>query len=320
MTDSTIVTSIFVACPNLSLDRTMALEDLQLGRVHRSSKSDIRGGGKGVNVARALACIGTPSRVAGMAAGRTGDAVIGLLADEAIHLTATRPTGETRSCLTVLAQSHVTVFNESGPVIDESAWEQFKRAVADELTDGEVFVCSGSWPPGAPPTAAAELISTAAARGCITICDTSRAQLRAALDASPDVVKPNLDEALGLLAGAQHERVDPASGLEPARRAARALVQRGPHAVLVSAGAAGSVLATHDGTTDHPSPKVDVVNPVGAGDCLVAGLADALARAEQLDDAVRWGVAMAAASCETFAAGMLERDRAEELYAMSSAI
>jgi tagatose 6-phosphate kinase len=320
MTDSTTVIPIFVACPNLSLDRTIALDDFQPGRVHRSNKSDIRGGGKGINVARALACIGSRGRVAGIAAGHTGDAVLGLLADEGLDISTTRTSGETRSCLTVLAAEKITVFNEAGPRIDEEDWVRYKSAVSEWLTPGSVFICSGSWPPGAPENAAAELVGVAAERACTTICDTSRKQLNAALESRPDVIKPNLDEALAILEGVEYERVDPAGGLDIALSAANVLLERGPGAVVVSAGAAGAVLATRHGTIKYPSPRIRVVNPVGAGDCLVAGIADALARDDALEDAVRWGVAMAAASCETFAAGVLQADRAADLYAINSAI
>jgi tagatose 6-phosphate kinase len=320
MPDSTHVRPIYVACPNLSLDRTMFVDEIEIGRVHRGVEGDVRGGGKGVNVARALACIGAQARVAGIVAGRTGDAVRGLLADEGIDVVTTTSPGETRSCLAVIGGDSTTVFNEPGPHVDAAAWRRYRSAIAEWLAPESVFVCSGSWPLGSPEDAAAQLIAMASERGCTTICDTSRAQLAAGLKAHPDVVKPNLDEALAVLHGTEHESVDPGVDLNDVRDAARALLCRGAKSAVVSAGTSGAVLAVDDRTTDFFSPHVNVVNPVGAGDSLVAGTADALARAEPLETSVRWGIAVAAASCETFAAGVLDRSRADELYASNSAI
>jgi fructose-1-phosphate kinase PfkB-like protein len=58
---------------------------------------------------------------------------------------------------------------------------------------------------------------------------------------------------------------------------------------------------------------VSAVNPVGAGDCLVAGLAEGYATGRRLVESARRGMAMAAAGCETLAAGAFERDRFEQL-------
>jgi 1-phosphofructokinase family hexose kinase len=320
MPHSTNVKPIFVACPNLSLDRTMSVDRVDAGHVHRSDRADVRGGGKGVNVARALGCVGTRSSVATIVAGRTGEAAIGLLADEGVDVTTTRTSGETRSCLTVLTGNGATVFNESGPRIDGAAWRRFSSAIDGWMPHGCIFVCSGSWPPGSPDDAAAQLIAMATKRGCTTICDTARAQLAVALDVKPDVIKPNIDEALAVLGEGNQERVEAPRRMKDARRAATTLVGRGPAAVVVSAGASGVVLAQRDGVTEFRAHRVKVVNPIGAGDSLVAGIADSLSRGEELKASVRWGIAMAAASCETFAAGALDKDRARALYASSSAI
>jgi fructose-1-phosphate kinase PfkB-like protein len=56
-----------------------------------------------------------------------------------------------------------------------------------------------------------------------------------------------------------------------------------------------------------------VVNPVGAGDCLVAGLAWGLSTGADLRDSIPAAIAMAAASCETYFAGHLDNGRFHEL-------
>jgi 1-phosphofructokinase family hexose kinase len=313
---------ILIAGPNLSLDRTIAVDDVGIGRIHRAGRRDARGGGKGANVARALSSVGTHARMAGFVAGATGEAIRSLLARERLHASTIEVEGESRSCLTVLAPKSITVFNEEGPTIEGPAWERFQALILENLPDEGILVCSGSWPPGPPEDAVARLVRGARERGCFTICDTSRAQLRRALDASPDLIKPNLAEARSILhPDAPPEPVDEGPGaLERAAESATRLLERGPKAVVCSAGAQGAALAIGDDLWRFPAIPIEAVNPVGAGDSMVAGIADAIARGEDLAAAVSWGSAMAAASCETFPAGLLDWGRARELYASNSAI
>ena len=306
-----------IACPNLSLDRTIRVEHLALGLVHRSIESDVRGGGKGVNVARALRCMGRDALVAGIAAGRTGHALVRLLEDEGIDVVETNVKGETRSCLTVLSDTPPTVFNESGPHVDDESWSRYETSVLDLIEGAGIFAFSGSLPPGAPVGSVALLIERARAAGCITICDTSGEHLRAALEAGPDIVKPNLAEALGLLGQEVAESIDvPDNALELARAAAQELGTRGPGTVIVTVGSAGLVYATESATRAVSSPHVRVVNPVGAGDCFIAGLIMELESGADLHEAILTGVAMGAAGCETIPAGLVDPRRVSELRAV----
>jgi 1-phosphofructokinase family hexose kinase len=306
-----------IACPNLSLDRTIRVERAVLGWVHRSIESDVRGGGKGVNVARALKCMGHEALVVGVAAGHTGRAVMGLLEDEGLEVIETDVKGETRSCLTVLSEAPPTVFNESGPRIDDGSWGRYESNVAGYIEGAGVFAFSGSLPTGAPVDSVARLIERARAAGCMTICDTSGEYLRLALEADPDIVKPNLSEALTLLGQEVGESTEvPHNALERARVAAIELRARGPKTVIVTVGSEGLVYATEGGTHAIPSPQVDVVNPVGAGDCFVAGLIMELESGASLHEGILRGVAMGAAGCETFPAGLVDPGRVRELRAL----
>ena len=313
---------ILIAGANLSLDRTIVLDDLEIGRIHRTDSVDVRGGGKGANVARALQCVGVDSHVIGYSGGIIGRATVDLIESEGLRVTPVDVDGQGRSCLTVLARrAETTVFNEPGPTIGAAEFRRLMEAVDERLDSARVFVCSGSWPPGSPTDSAARLIALARDRGCTTVCDTSGRFLVEALDAKPDVIKPNIAEARGALGADSAEMIDERhDSLEQAAEAAEALLDRGPSAVIVTAGSVGAVLAQPGATEVYPALEVNVVNPVGAGDALVAGVAAALAEDEDLSAAVRRGMAMGAASCETIPAALLDSERAAELFALTHAI
>ena len=154
-----------------------------------------------------------------------------------------------------------------------------------------------------------------AAGRALAIVDAVGAQLGGALAAGADLVAPNLAEAEELLTGrGDHGVAAPAEDVrERAGAAARELVGRGARAAIVTAGAAGLALATTEGERWLAAPQVEVRNPIGAGDALVAGLGCALERGEPLEEAVVAGLAAAAASIEEPLPGRLDRARADEL-------
>ncbi len=309
-----VATGIVVVCPNLSLDRTIETPEIRIGGVHRSDASETRGGGKGANVARALNCAGTPCTLTGLIGGYAGEAIRALLEEEGITTDLTSFPGESRSCLTVLAGGTVTSFNEAGADVGKDAWLDFEHKIAALVEPGGVLVCSGSFPPDVPPEAVTRIVSLAKKRNCTAILDTSREHLRASVRAGAALVTPNVVEALTVLENEGPEEAD-TSVRHPGVLAdvGRRLLQAGAGAVLVTAGAGGAALTGPFGTVFASAPAVSVRNPIGAGDVLVGGLAMGVAKGMDIVRALPMAIAMAAASCETFPAGLLHYDRAMQL-------
>jgi 1-phosphofructokinase len=309
---------VVVAGPNLTIDRTLTIDELRPGEVLRFSQAVVTPGGKGVNVARLARSLDARAVLVGFVPGRTGAAAAGLLADEGVDLRGVPVAGEIRSTAVVLERGgRVTVFNEPGPELAAGDWERFEEAVGQELSGARVLACSGSLPPASPADAYGRLVALARARGVLSIVDVAGPQLAAALEAGADVVTPNLAEAEGLLHGRGDETVE-AGDVEVVRsRAAAAaseLVARGAARAVVTAAAAGAAVAGADGSSWLAAPPVESVrNPIGAGDALVGGLALALERGERFEDAVAFGVACGAASVETDTAGMVVGARVEAL-------
>jgi 1-phosphofructokinase family hexose kinase len=306
---------VVIAGPNLTIDRTLMIDELRPGEVLRFERAVVTPGGKGVNVARVAREMGASAVLVGFVPGRTGAAGAALLADEGIALRGVEVGGELRSTAVVLERSgRVTVFNEPGPSLAPGEWERFEDAVGDALSgEGEgrqrVLACSGSLPPGAPGDAYARLVAIAHERRALAIVDVGGDQLAAAVAAGADIVTPNLAEAEGLLLGRADESVeagDLAAVRERAVAAARALVERGPARAVVTAAEAGAAVA--DGWMVRwlaARSVAEVRNPIGAGDALVGGLALALERGEEFRTAVALGMVCGAASVETDVAGVV---------------
>ena len=302
---------MLIAGPNLTIDRTSSIGELRPGEVLRLADVAVTPGGKGLNVARAARALGAPATLVAFVPGHTGRASAALIAEEGIDLAVVEVAGEIRSTSVILEPGRATVLNEPGPPLAEGDWEALEAAIDRAWGDHGVLVCSGSVPPGSPDDGYARLVRRA---GRPAVVDVGGAQLRAALEASPDVVTPNLAEAEGLLHGRADEAVEASPDARGrAEAAARELVAAGARAAVVTAAAAGAAVAAEGRVTWLAAPRVEVRNPIGAGDVFTAALAAALETGHDVLTAARHGVAAAAAGVEAPLAGDLDPTRMAEL-------
>ncbi|SDO51950.1 1-phosphofructokinase [Nakamurella panacisegetis] len=313
---------MLIAAPNLCLDITIRLAALVPGTVARAGSTDTSAGSKGVNVARAAKSIGARPVIAGFLPHGNGDRLLQLLDEEQLELQHVPVDGELRLATILLEDSgRVTMVNGRGAFVSTQRWQQYAELVAQAAPGRHVLVCSGSLPPGLPTDAYRRLVQIGHLAGLPVIVDAAPDVLRDALPAEPDLVSPNLSEAEGLLLGRVGEEVDEQGDDIPGRavEAAVALHARGAVRAVVTAGAHGAALATSAGSWWLPALPVDVVNPIGAGDCFAAGAANALMAGADDLDIVRHGMSVAAAACETPTAGRLNPARAAALFEMSTA-
>jgi len=301
---------VLVAAPNLALDRVVRIAELRPGEVQRFRAADVRAGGKGVNVCRAAGLLGARAPLVALAPGRTERAATELLAEEGLDLVPVACSGEVRVATIVLEDSgRVTVLNEPGPRISQDEWEAYERAVLDQRQVG-YLVCSGSAPPGTRSDAYARL-----ARGRKALVDATGELLAAALESWPEWVTPNVSEAEEALFGrAWHTTVAGSSARERAQAAAEQLVRRGALNAAVTAGEQGVAVAGAGGSYFVRAPWTRPRNPIGAGDCFVAGLVVALEAGRPAKDAVLTAVAVAAASVEDDVPGRFDPERARRLH------
>lgn len=308
---------MLIATPNLALDITVRLARLRPGSVTRASATDSSAGGKGVNVARAAKALGADPEVTGFLPRAGGDRLAALLAQEGICFSPVAVDGELRVASILLEDDgRVTVINGRGPEIGPARWAEFTTLVGERVVGAQVLICSGSLPPGVANDGYRQLVDIGHDGGVAVIVDAAPAVLRESLKSRPDLVCPNLSEAEGLLRGRVDEQVHE-QGHDIAERAVRVATElhaAGAVRAVVTAGSAGAALCTAGGTWWLPAEPVDVVNPVGAGDCFAAGAGLALISGAGDVEIVARGMAAASASCESATAGRIDRARAETLW------
>lgn len=271
---------------NPSVDRTVEVETLARGEVMRALGVRVDPGGKGINVSRALAAHGIPTRAVVTIGGAEGEHLVTLLRDTGIEIVRVPIQGAIRSNITVVEPDGTTTkFNEPGAELNGAELNAVFEAVERAIASADWLVLSGSLPPGAPVGAYADLVRAVAGTGTRVAVDTSGPALEAALAAGPTLVKPNRDE-LAEVTGVRLVTI--ADVVEAASR----LRDRGAGVVLASLGADGAVLVDEDGAIHGQTPLVSPLSSVGAGDAMLAGyLAGGGAGARALTTGLAWGAA-----------------------------
>jgi len=294
--------------PNPSFDKTLHVDHLERGGVERVTKFTLEAGGKGINVARALARSGA-SAVAILPATPTSAAeFVDALGDvDNMEVVAVDSGAPIRTNITIAESDGTTTkVNESGTALElEVTARLIEDSVERAAGSSWVAVC-GSHPPGFDPQFFARLRE--ALPGSIPIAvDASGAALAAAVDAGVSLVKPNREELEVLLQTSL-------STLGEVIDAAESVRAKGVGAVLVSLGADGAVLVDSTGATFGRTNGATVANTVGAGDAFLAGFLSAGATGQTgLREALAWGHAAVGSPTTAFPPATDENRSAVEM-------
>ncbi|HEV2863223.1 MAG TPA: 1-phosphofructokinase family hexose kinase [Pyrinomonadaceae bacterium] len=308
---------IICVSANPAIDRRLRLDRLGVGAVNRASSVSPMPGGKAAHVAMAAAALGERVMWVGFLGGASGEDCERGLTGLGIPVAVVKTAAETRTNMEIVeADGTVTEILEPGGAVTERDVERMLSLCRDVFVEhrGAAQVAlSGSLPPGCPDDFYAQLTRLAHAQRCRVLLDASGEALRAGLRGSPDLVKPNREEAEALtgfrLVGARS-----------AAEAARALFDAGAGGVAISLGADGMFWQESSGAAPLVArpPRVEARSPVGCGDAALAGFAVARRRGLTGHEFVRFAAACGTANCLADAPGMIDRRQVERLLPQSS--
>ena len=312
---------IYTVTLNPSLDRTLTVPRIVDDEMVRAMASRVDWGGKGFNVSRVLRVLGLESVALGFAGGETGQRLERGLRDLGITTGLVSLSGETRTN-TVVIESETGRYikvNEPGPTVQPGEQAALLDRIRANLRDGDLWLLSGSLPPGLPDGFYGELIELVQHAGARVLLDASGEPLSLGCAAAPFLVKPNAAEAFGKigLAGPMLSELGK-DGAALADATALGLAYHffalGIEVVALSLGAGGALLATMGRAVRARPPGVQARNPVGAGDALLAGVIWALERNLPLEEMARWGVAAGTAAAMGDGVARVTRADVQALY------
>jgi len=293
---NSVVNPFWCVSANPAIDKRVRVSALTPGRVNRIREVHAEPGGKAAHVAMVLRALGAYPLWLGFAGGSTGEQLLTGLQALAIGTLPIRVNADTRVNLEIIDnQGDVTELLEPGAQVAEHDWQSFFEAcenlLSDEKRSGTV-IASGSLPPDADPAFYGKLTELAHRLGHKMFLDTGGESLRIALNAGPDFVKPNREEAEDLLGATIGD-------CKSAAEAVHRFIQLGARSAVVSLGQEGFVwLAASGGSTYWARPaSVKVTSSVGCGDATVAAFAYAMSAGFSVEHTLRLAAACGAANC-----------------------
>ncbi len=278
---------ITVAAVTPSLDLTYVLDQVQLGRIHRTSAALRVAGGKALNLARAAVALGAECSVTALLGGDTGRQVGQLLRADGIELTEIDSGVETRICVSLAsaASGELTeVYQDPAPVA-QAALDATLDSLNQDLPGRSGWLAlAGRGTEGAQHIIG-DLVQLGRMHGQRVAIDTHSEALVHAIDHQPDLVKINRAEAAQLL----QRPID--SDLV---HLAREMAARSGGWVVLTDGTEGTVSVRGETALRVLPLPVRGHFPVGSGDSFLGGLLAAVEAGADDETALR-----AAAGCAT---------------------
>ncbi len=292
---------------NPCLDKTLTVPPWEPGDSIRGLAVREVVGGKGNNVARALTRLGRTARPVTFLGGPIGTHCEALLrSDEGLDPLVTPSDAPTRIILTARTEGTAdqTAFFDPDPAISASEAEALHNRVEGALTEGGITAMSlsGSSPSAATHGLYADLIALARSRQVPVFLDSYGPALDAIWGFWPDVIQLNRREAAAHLRRPQADEPGVFALLDRwARHGVECgVVTDGPHPALA--------LCRGRRYRVRP-PAIEPVNPIGSGDCLLAGLIDARLASLDPEPALRHALACAVANALVWDAGAIDPER-----------
>jgi tagatose 6-phosphate kinase len=293
-----------------AVQRVMLFSNLKINEVNRASATYETSAGKAVNVAKALAALGSSHKTvcAGFLGGGRGTFVKAHLQSLAVGDAWVESSASTRLCTTIIdqeANTQTELVEESGPAKPEELSRLLEK-LRELMGSARAVVLAGSLAPGVPPTFYRECLELAGASTVLSIVDAQGEPLTHALEAGPSIVKINRME---LMKSTQAE----IEGNWTVRRGVETLQRKGAKAVIVTAGSQPVLCSDGKKVTEILPPRIEALNPIGSGDSFSAGLLNALLRGADLFEAARFGVACGVANALTLLPAEFEKRQVDEL-------
>lgn len=294
---------ILVAGLNPAWQSTMVFERFQPFEVNRAVSVKKFASGKGINCARAIINWGGQAVVHQFTGGRTGEGIAAGLDEWRIPHHSTGIGGESRSCHTCLCRETrgMTELIEPSGTVSAAERQRALDALLQALDGADGVAICGTYPLGVGEDFPAAVAASARNREIPLLIDGWR-EVGKAFAAGIDIVKINAEE------------LEKLTGESDARNGVKQLAARfSPKIIAVTGGAENAWLMSESRLYHFIPPKINLVNPLGAGDTASAVLLLEILNGAAPVQAFAAAIAAASASCETMNCADYDKNRALEL-------
>ena len=289
-----------------SVDVTIELDQLNVGKVNIVKNKTLSFTGKALNVAIGISRLGADAYATGFMYNENGAMFERALDKEGVPFAFVWNSGRVRENYKCIdKRSMLTEINDVGGQVAAEKLGELSHMIRNLSSRSDVTVISGGLPRGVDASFYREIFRCVDPKS-LRIADTEGAKMFAALEAGIDLVKPNLEELEETLGREFRDRDDMLAGC-------REILDRGAKIVLLSLGKDGAVIT--NGTKNYYCKSINVAvnSTVGAGDGMVAAAAVMLQQGADLPDILRAGVAAGTATVTTFETISFTKNKYEEI-------
>ncbi len=279
---------------NPAIDKTVDIESLERGGLNRISHVELDAGGKGINVSKTISQLGGKSIATGFIAGNSGKVIQGVMNDWGIENDFIEVSGETRTNTKVFEKSgELTELNEPGPIVEEKDVKALLDKLEGYAKEDTLFVLAGSIPRGVEKDIYRQIIELVHKKGAKVLLDADGELFTKALEAGPDIIKPNRVEL------EQYAGMDYVASEQELLQVAEKMMEKGIATVAVSMGKSGAIFLKEDYKVRCPGLKVNGHSTVGAFDAMVAALSYSWDEKMSSEDTVKMCMAVSAGAVTT---------------------
>lgn len=295
---------------NPAIDKTVEIDLLRVGGLNRIQKVEYDAGGKGINVSKTIFELGGESLATGFLAGNAGRTIEAVLDEKKILHDFIWVEGETRTNTKVIETcGEVTELNEPGPVISEEQVEQLLQKLSVLANEQVLFVLAGSIPKGVGADIYARITQLVHEKGAKVLMDADGDLFRLALEAKPDIIKPNHLELKRYISELECKE----EGVDDLFTQAMLLRKKGIQTIAISRGKDGALFLIGEKKISCPAIPVQAHSTVGAGDAMVAALSYSWSQQLDEEETVRLCMATSAGAVTTIGTKPPTREFVEQL-------
>ncbi|MCE8537953.1 1-phosphofructokinase family hexose kinase [Ruegeria pomeroyi] len=295
-----------------AVDYATSTEHVEAGLKLYCKKPQIDPGGGGVNVARSILRLGGSVRALVVLGGPMGERLLAFLETEKLPTIKCLVSGETGFSLAVTdaASGDQYRFTLPGEPVKETEARMILERISTSVPRDGFVVLSGGVAHGLQDDFP-QMVQAAVLRckGRLVV-DTSKAPLLQLINspiAPLDVLRLDRSELAAAVGRPMRSIADNLACCDH-------LITRGVARIVISGhGSEGSVMVSDDRKFFCHAPQVPVRSKIGAGDALVGAFTQSLARSDPPEQALRWGVAAAAATVSSEGTALFERAAVENL-------
>ena len=294
---------------NAAMDRSLVVPNFLAGRRHRASSGVTLPGGKGVTIARALKCLGSPVIATGLAGGLNGANIVERLTAEGIlndFVRIAEPSRTSTAVIDPVTGVH-TEINEYGPRVQPNEIELLSEKLRYLSRASRCVVLAGTLPRAVEIDTYQKFIRSLHGIGqkiftVVTAPDDSSV-LRASLAAEPGLTIVDQREAEGVV-GHEFSSDDDFLG------ALDAMARSGGQSIVITHDTGcyariktGKTVAYHAASHDPVEP----VSELGSTDTFVAAFVHMTLAEQPIEERLTYGLAAALANMRQLGAGVFEK-------------